>query len=359
MFRLIGITFFVGSFWFGITIGAAFPMASQMAEPSPANQGDAAMMHAASADSVLLPSFLPDTIWVSTDEPDFAFIMAEDSLRIMATDVIRFSEDSVRLASNGRFMAYLKEVIGREGGMAYAFDSLSTVSFLVSADSSFRIITWYVPLSGQQFRYFGFVQVRDVSAHLADPDQVVPSHEKYQLLELKEVVDYQGDETADRFTDERWYGSWYYELISNRYGHEDHYVLLGWRGDNPATRKRIIEPLLFVEGRPVFGAAVFSLHETPSQTGRHKPEALSRHDEPLRVVFDYSVRTSMALLYDTQMIRQGEERVPMIVFDRLEPLEERFRRQRGYYVPEGNIFDAFVFRDGKWVLIRDVDARRN
>jgi hypothetical protein len=359
MFRLIWIHFFVGSFWFGITMVAAFPTAFQMAGPLHADPVDEALMHAASADSVLLPSFLPDTIWVSTKEPDFAFILAEDSLRMMAADMIRSSEDSVRLVSNARFMACLKEVIGREGSMAYAFDSLSTVSFLVPADSSFRIITWYVPLSGQQFRYFGFVQLSDVSAHLADSDQEVPSHEKYQLIELKEVIGYQGDETAGLFSDKSWYGSWYYELISNRHEHNHHYVLLGWRGDNPATRKRIIEPLLFDEGRPVFGAAVFNMRERPPQMGRYQPESLSEHDEPLRMVFEYSVRTSMSLLYDNQMIRQGEERIPMIVFDRLEPLEERFRGQRGYYVPEGNIFDAFVFRDGRWVLIRDVDARRN
>jgi len=283
-------------------------------------------------DSVWLPSFLPDTVWVSINEPNFRFILAEDSLRVMAREVVETANDSLRMANNDRFIDFLTAVIEREGGMAYPFDSLKTVSMLTPPDSAFRIITWYVPLSGRQFRYFGLAQAAG------------PSHEKKEIYRLVERDADEGQATEAEFTHDAWYAALYYELVMNTHHGENHYVLLGWRGDNPLTRKRIIEPFSLREGKPVFGARVFDMDG----------------QQPCRVIFEYSSRVNMGLLYDRQYPGFGSrERVPMIVFDRLEPMEEAFRGQRQYYVPEGNIFDAFFFVEGRWQLRKDVDARKH
>ena len=54
----------------------------------------------------------------------------------------------------------------------------------------------------------------------------------------------------------------------------------------------------------------------------------------------------------------------MIVFDRLAPIDTRngsttadLTGQYQFYAPETNILDAFVFENGKWVFVKDVDAR--
>ena len=47
----------------------------------------------------------------------------------------------------------------------------------------------------------------------------------------------------------------------------------------------------------------------------------------------------------------------MIVFDRLTPMDPKLEGQYEFYVPETNIFDGFVFYNGKWVFIKEVDAR--
>jgi hypothetical protein len=47
----------------------------------------------------------------------------------------------------------------------------------------------------------------------------------------------------------------------------------------------------------------------------------------------------------------------MIIYDRLRPMDENLSGQFEYYVPETNIFDGFVFNNGKWVFIKDIDAR--
>lgn len=47
----------------------------------------------------------------------------------------------------------------------------------------------------------------------------------------------------------------------------------------------------------------------------------------------------------------------MILFDRLVPLSTSLEGQKQFYVPETNIFDAFIFENGRWVFMEDIDAR--
>lgn len=273
----------------------------------------------------------PDTLELNAGSgqgiADDFFIMAEDTLKKLALEIIKPADDSSRIQNNLAFMSCLQEVLISEGAFDYPFDSLETVSILHSPDSDFRVITWYVPLSFQQFRYFGFLQIREENA---------PSYRLIELHDSTLVIDHA---VFSELTHDRWYGAYYYDIIVNQSDEGMIYTLLGWKGDNPETRKRVIEPLVFREGMPIFGARVFDI-------GQH---------DPYRIVFEYSSRVSMSLLYDAHMLR-GEV-VPMILFDRLSPFDESQRGQYRFYVPEGNIFDALVFRSGKWVFEQDVDAR--
>lgn len=297
-----------------------------------------------------LPADTPvnDTLVVEVDEPSGFFVLAEDSLRSLSLELVRPLDDSVRLANNTLFSHFLLEVLHTEGSMCHPFDSLATVSMLQPPDSSFRIITWYVPLSDQQFRYFGYIQFANRCSHPEPfPDRTndaESSHEKRTpIYTLREDNNFEGDATLVEFTGSNWYGSYYYALIANRHEGENHYMLLGWRGDNAFSRKRIIEPLWFRDGEPVFGAQVFDLDG----------------QSPYRMVFEYSARVSMGLLYDEQVIRQGGNREPLIIFDRLVPLEGVRQAHHNLLVPEGNVFDALHFQEGRWVFYPDIDARRH
>ena len=42
--------------------------------------------------------------------------------------------------------------------------------------------------------------------------------------------------------------------------------------------------------------------------------------------------------------------------DRLVPMDPSMEGFRKYYVPAGDIYDGFVFRNGYWVLVEDVDV---
>lgn len=316
----------------------------------------------------IMPS---DTLHVDTlvaKETVGFFGLAEDSLKKLALDIVRPQQDSARLANNALFASYLLEVVNEEGSLHYPFDSLVTISMLQPPDSSFRIITWYVPLQEEGFRYFGYIQTAG------------PSHANQTFYVLEEDVGIHDDKPDSLFTHERWLGTYYYDLIANTHEGCEHYVLLGWRADDPLTRKRIIEPFALGEDGPVFGAQVFDLSTknsvrdqaglaranamrlvSPEGNDRKQyalyPEPLSDLEEPYRIVFTYSSRVSMSLLYDKQSPGGSSESWPMIVFDRLVPMQEDMKGQYRYYVPAGDIFDALVFRDGIWMLQADIDAR--
>jgi hypothetical protein len=65
----------------------------------------------------------------------------------------------------------------------------------------------------------------------------------------------------------------------------------------------------------------------------------------------------MSLKYDKQNMQNNKKKKMMIVFDRLAPLDPNLEGQYQFYYPETNIFDAFIFRSGKWEYIKDIDAR--
>ncbi len=262
-------------------------------------------------------------------EQDDYFIMAEDSLHKMALNIIGPDQDEGRLENNRTFFSFFKEVLDKQGSFAYPFDSLETVSLLTPPDKKFRMITWYVPLSGQRFQYFGFVQ-------FPEKDDT-PS----ELIVLNDQTSQINRPGRQELSADNWFGAYYYELIHNQYDGEDHYTFLGWKGDNPQTRKRVVEPFYFRKDQPVFGRKVFDVG----------------NNEFYRIVFEYSARVAMGLSYETHHVTVGGPRKKMIVFDRLAPTHESLRGHYQFYKPETNIFDGLLFEEGKWIYLEDVDAR--
>jgi len=258
---------------------------------------------------------------------DFAF--HEDSLKKMARRIILPEHDFERLAINLEFKTYFEKVLQMEGSMEYPFDSLTTISRIISPNGNFRIISWYVPLSDNQFEYFGYFQSKQ-------------SDQKYDIYPLTDRASIIEDPLYETLDHEKWYGAYYTDLIHKRYRRKDYYVLLGWRADNAFTRKRIIEPLRVLgKGSPSFGRPIFRYEEN-----RHR-----------RVIFEYSAKATMTIRYESQPIELGKRPKDMIIFDRLAPTQSFLEGNYQFYVPETNIFDAFIFDAGKWEFLEEVDAR--
>ncbi len=247
--------------------------------------------------------------------------------------------DSVRLEDCKDFTRMMQAAIQREGSFHYRFDSLVTISRLYAPDSSFRIFTWNLPRDNGTYLYSGLIQGKD--AHGSS----------FLLSDASDSL----DDLEHRITGhQQWPGAHYYQIILNESSGKTYYTLLGWDGHTRSTTRKVIEILTFDrEGNPVFGAPVFPDY---------------RKGEQVRVIFEYSSHATMSLKYDLQRytVQTNKNRyrpkyrslsTRMIVFDHLEPLDPSLTGQYSFYVPVGNIFDAFLFRDGCWRFHGDVDAR--
>jgi hypothetical protein len=257
------------------------------------------------------------------------FHMYEDSLRRMSLRIVEQEHDFERLSLNFEFNALLGKVLAMPGSSEHPFQTLRTVSVLTAPDGSFRIFSWYVPLSNSRFEYFGYFQSK-----VSDREILL-----YPLSDKAETISEPQFSTLDH---DNWYGAFYTELIHRREKRKNYYILLGWRGDNPLTRKRIIEPIKLMEkGRPSFGEPVFRF-----ENNRHR-----------RVIFEYSARATMSLRYEEHLVPGTRRTQQIIIFDRMSPTQDYLKGRYQFYVPETNIFDGFRFEDGKWYFISDIDAK--
>lgn len=277
---------------------------------------------------------------LATAQP--VFTEYEDSLRVIAREIQKGRDDFVKLNASERFCNLLINTLQENNSFEYPFDSLKSISRLTSDDHKIRIFTWTIAKNDGSFDFGGVLQVK--------------------LKKGKEPVVYKlEDHSADIQNPENqilscdnWYGALYYRLIEKTFDEHTYYTLLGWDGNNPVSRKKLIEILTLTPGgKPVFGASLFSRFPRKCK----------------RIIFEYSATSTMTLNYSTQLldvrVKKGKKRVvkkevsEMIVFDRLSPLNSSVEGQHQFYFPETNIQDGFIFDNGRWNYAREVDARNN
>lgn len=272
---------------------------------------------------------------------DSALISLEKDMSRMAHTILYGDNDSVRFAASQRFTDQITHALSMRGSFLWPFDSLISIARLYAPDSSFRLFNWNLPKDDGTYSYSGILQMYDVSGNST----------LYPLTDRSDgVKDLEYLITGHT----EWPGAHYYQIVLNYRQRQPVYTLLGWDGHTPLTTRKTIEILTFdEEGRPVFGAPVFPDYQQGDQT---------------RIIFEYSNHASMSLKYDLQTYsvpkkgRSAKKRYKtittrMIVFDHLEPMDPSLAGQYSFYVPAGNIFDAFVFEDGYWRFHADIDAK--
>ncbi len=261
--------------------------------------------------------------------------LLRDSLSRFSSVIWKQKSDSSRLAASEVFFVKFREVLDRPGSGLIPFDSVSGITRAASEDSKFRIFTWNVPLDDGTNRYFGFIQV------INDSSIVMP---------LRSSGKDQPDLAGRQFTILNWYGAIYYRVIQQQVNGRPTYTLLGWDGYTSISNRKLIDIISFdSNGNLLFGLPVFKTAEGI------RP----------RVVFEYAEKAGLLLRYDYQSIRVEKrkkirkEATWLIVMDRLIPADPSLKGIFKYYVPAGDVYDGFVFRNGYWVLVEDVEVANN
>lgn len=291
--------------------------------------------------SATMAMILSLTARSQTPMTDPALLSMEKEMARTAQMILYGESDSSRIEASRRLTDQLNHALSLQGSFRWPFDSLISIARLYAPDSNFRLFNWNLPKGDGTYCYSGILQMKDQAGNSI----------------LYTLVD-RSDEMKDleyRITGHtEWPGAHYYQIILNYRQKQPVYTLLGWDGHTSFSTRKTIEILTFEEeGRPVFGALVFPDYQQGDQT---------------RIIFEYSNHASMSLKYDHQTYlvpKKGHSAkkryktitTRMIVFDHLEPMDPSLAGQYSFYVPAGNIFDAFVFEDGFWRFHSDIDAK--
>lgn len=267
----------------------------------------------------------------------------EDSLSSIQRRILRNGDDSVKQALNMQFREMLRSAIAVPGSFSYPFDSLKKMAKLTAEDKAFRIYNWNLPSANGSSLYFCFIQVPEKDRK-----------NSYRLIELRDRSDSIPDPEHSGLGERTWYGALYYKIISEKTPTGMIYTLLGWEG-NSVDMQKIIEVLWFDDKGVVhFGKKIFNKYKD----GENK-----------RVIFKYSSLATMVLRFEEQSLSKGKKwnsarhrfeetltRSAMIVCDRLVPVDA-IEGKGPVIAPAGDIYDGFIYENGRWNFVEGVDAR--
>lgn len=299
----------------------------------------------------------------------FPFSVAEytDSLRRLGENILGGPTDFARFEANEKFKSLLIFMISHKGAFDIDFTVVKNLSALTSPDKQFRIFSWVVPKTDLSYECFGLVYSWNERKKV------------YTIYELEDVKKDITNAEKKVLRKNEWWGALYYELIPVKSNHNKYYTLLGWDGSTSMSNKKVIEVISFnPSGQPSFGASLFSGYGKQLK----------------RVIFEYSENSQMVLRYERQayviekkkkntkksqpkpentntvtskgfraqqnaddIVKRKRKPADMIVFDQLIPLNSSLNGQYQFYVPELNIVNGFLFKNGKWIFMPDIDAR--
>jgi hypothetical protein len=256
----------------------------------------------------------------------------QDSLGKLSSRIWKQKPDSNRLKANEIFFKEFQSVLESSSSTLIPLDSIQGITRVTSDDNKLRIFTWNVPLDNGTNKYFGFIQL---------------NFDSLKVIPLRSVENETDDFENQQLTPHEWYGAIYYKLIEVKIGGQKAYTLLGWDGYTPNSNRKLID-IISVDksGKIVFGMSVFKTDKGIKS----------------RVVKEYAEKANIVLRYDYQalMIKKGrkvkKENAWLIVMDRLVPMDPSMKGIQKYYVASGETFDGYIFRNGFWTLVEDIDV---
>lgn len=243
----------------------------------------------------------------------------EDSLKILAADIILDSFTAKRMRSDSLLTKTFIRALQIKNSFYYPFDSVKGISKLYAPDSSFRILTWNITFTDFYARQRGAIQMRTDDGSL-------------KLIPLRDVSEFARDATDSVRNKNNWIGAVYYDIVKTTYNGKNFYTMMGFDYNSVMSNKKWIEVLSFDDaGEPVFGALRFFTFEKDS---------LKRYPG-YRFNLEYKKTARAILQYDPEL--------KMILVDHL--ISETDEPQNKWtYVPDGD-YEAFTWQNGRWVHI--------
>ncbi len=245
--------------------------------------------------------------------------LLESEMATPAKNMVFAQEASARFEADSLFTRKFVQALQINNSFYYPFDSIITVSKLMSPDSTFRIFTWELKKDESYFRQKGAIQMRTKDGSL-------------KLFPLLDMSDYAENPVDSVRSNLNWIGAIYYNIIMNEYKGKKYYTLFGFDDNNFMSTRKWLEVLTFDDdGKPVFGGKFFD----------YKDDVLKYPQPAYRFLMEFKKDAGTRLNYDPQ--------TKLILFDHL--ISESNEPQKKFtLVPDGD-FEAFKWANGKWVHI--------
>ena len=250
------------------------------------------------------------------------FTEYEDTLKVMAHTIMNAETETEKRLANTAFITNLTEVLQYEKSFKFPFDSLPTISRILSPDNTFRIFNWLLKKDNGAYEYYAIIHYHN------------KKRKRYEIIPLVDNSANIRNAEQEDLDAKNWYGGIYYQVVYIKKIGRKYYTLLAWDGNDGYSTKKIIDVMYFSGKNKIkFGLPIFKKNKKESQK---------------RVVIEYDAKTSVSVKY--------QEKEQRIVFNHLVPPKKDLEGLEEYYIPEGT-FNSYQYKKGKWLLEEDIDIR--
>lgn len=170
----------------------------------------------------------------------------EDSLLRSADSMFYTPIPDFRTEYCEQFVKQLIRTLKIPGSYQYPFDSLQKlVNIIYPEDKSFRIFNWPIAYTDVRLRYYAAIQMNSEDLKL------------YPLYDNSDLLTKTDEDKI--FGPREWIGGLIYNIITKKVDGDPVYCLLGINDGNPISTKKFIDPLVFTDKGPTFGAPIFAI----------------------------------------------------------------------------------------------------
>lgn len=255
-------------------------------------------------------------------------IKTEEKLSDAFKQLYQMEDSPKRDSLNSYIIDNLSESLKTWDGYYYPWNSLEFIGRISSKDQKVKIFTWHLTDKSGKQKYFGLIAQREGKKN--------KRKEKldFKVIHLNDKSESMRNPQTPTLSADNWYGSVYYRISTFIHRKQTWYVLYGYDlNDSFSNRKSLEIMTIDKKGDVEFDGTI------------HIKDKVVK-----RLIFEYSSEVVMSVNYD--------EKLNMIVWDHLSPLEPLFRGNYRFYSPDGS-YDGLRFEKGEFYLVEDVDARNN
>lgn len=223
--------------------------------------------------------------------------------------VLNAEKGEHRIRAHAGLLENIDQFLMTKGSYEVSLDSIPWLYVLHGDD--FRLVSWQLRISDEEYMYTAFIQWADRHVYFRDK---------------RPFINGAGYTT---FTPETWYGAVYYKLIPFEKDKDKYYILLGYNAENSLLNTKVVDVLDLSGSEPRLGLPVF--------TGAGEPQT--------RLLVSYADVSPARVQFD--------EKLNGVLIDHVTALPGVGPNGESLPIPDGSM-DAWVLKKGNWEYQEEV-----